>query len=109
MDVQIGERIFTRATHVGDRDSMEAVTLARRLDSEGFRPTRALISQNHGMLLFEKSISPKEPCRFFRTANCGYNGNGPRDTATILALFGFGREDKLFIELATNDLLALSI
>lgn len=88
--VRIGCMSFTNVEEVGDRDSFEAKLLATQLHATGFRAQSARVERTDGLVLLCGTMSPSTPGRHFRHAITGYDGTGPRITAEILEIFGFG-------------------
>lgn len=98
----IGPYVFLNVKAVGDRDTIEAIEYVRSLpDKESY--VTAVVGRFDGLALLQGPPKRDTPGIHLRTPICGYDGHGPRATAEILALLGFGGESELFLQIISID------
>ena len=74
-----------QAYEADDKDSMEALVIAKKLHAKGIVVSHVGVDRFEGLVL----VGTQEAWRF-KHAICGFGGTGPQTTAEILELFGFG-------------------
>ena len=84
----IGRRV--QAYEADDKSSFEAVDIAKELHGKGLVVSLAGVDRFEGLVL----AGPQEAWRF-KHAICSFNGTGPKASAEILELFGFGNRVKI--------------
>ena len=100
--VTIGSITFHEVAPARDRDTNEAVERVRSLPNKRMYPV-AFVDRYEGLLLLQGPAAPSTPGLHLQTPLCGYEGTGPRATAEILALLGFGEIDDLYAQLKTGN------
>lgn len=100
--VTIGSVTFSNVVPAQDRDTLEAIDRVRSLPNKSMYPV-AFVDRYEGLLLLQGPAIPSTPGIHLQTPLCGYEGTGPRATAEILALLGFGEADDLYHRLKTGN------
>jgi len=85
-------------TPVSDKSTGEAIAQAKTIIAKGGTFSEAVVDRFDGLVVVGQGTT-----WHFNTAICGYVGEGPTTTATILELFGFGKKAKILERINTGD------